>query len=85
MDEINDQQQIASEITNAISNPLGMDNAIDEEELENELRELEAQELDSKLLQLPEAPTSKLASMTTTKPSKEDEDEELRQLEQAFA
>jgi len=86
MDDIAEQQDVAKEISEAISNPVAFGNDIDEEELERELEELEQQELDRELLgtgpttdQLPAVPATPLP--TKPKPASED-DEELKQLEQ---
>ncbi|KAI9317694.1 Snf7-domain-containing protein [Dichotomocladium elegans] len=53
MDDIRDQMDIANEISEAISRPVGMGEELDEEELLNELEELEQEELDSKMLDTP--------------------------------
>lgn len=53
MDEVNEQQELAKEIADAIANPLGgMDSSIDDEELEKELEDLEQEELDRALLRV---------------------------------
>ncbi|XP_044737121.1 charged multivesicular body protein 4b isoform X2 [Chrysoperla carnea] len=79
MDDIAEQQDVAKEISDAISKPVAFDSEIDDEELEKELEELEQEELNRKLLEfddpskLPTVPTDELASKE--KPSKEEEDE----------
>ncbi|CAL8098850.1 unnamed protein product [Orchesella dallaii] len=52
MDEVNEQNEFASEIADAISNPLGSDATVDESELEKELEQLEQAELDKALFQV---------------------------------
>ena len=68
MDEIRDQMDIANEISEAISQPIGFGIDMDEDELAAELEELEQEELDAKLLgmekpsaaaSLPTVPTDK--------------------------
>lgn len=46
MDDIAEQHDIANEISNAISNPVGFGEDIDEDELNKELEELEEEELE---------------------------------------
>lgn len=50
MDDIAEQQDVAREISDAISNPVAFGQDIDEDELEKELEELEQEELDKELL-----------------------------------
>ncbi len=59
MDQIREQMDIATEISDAIAQPLG--DPIDEDELEAELAELEAENLDEQLLTL-NTPTTVSAS-----------------------
>lgn len=87
MDDIAEQQDVAKEISEAISNPVAFGNDIDEEELEKELEELEQEELDRELLGtgpttdvLPAVPATPLPSKSK-EPVIEDE-EDLRQLQQ---
>jgi charged multivesicular body protein 4A/B len=69
-DDIAEQQELANEISNVISSPIGLDNQIDEDDLLKELEELEQENLDSQLLnipsagidQLPKVPTGELAT-----------------------
>ena len=83
MDDISEQQQIASEISQAISNPVGFDQDVDEDELLKELEELQDENLEKELLEIPAAPSGKLpdmpststASKATTKKKQEEEDE----------
>lgn len=88
MDDIAEQQDVAKEISEAISNPVAFGNDIDEDELEKELEELEQEELDRELLgtgpttdQLPSVPATPLPSKTKT-PAAAEEDDELKQLQQ---
>jgi charged multivesicular body protein 4 len=100
MDQIREQMDIATEISDAIAQPLG--DPIDEDELEAELAELEAENLDEQLLtlntptsvsaspiKLPSAPTSQLPAQASRKPqalrAETDEEAELRALEESMA
>lgn len=56
MDEIAEQQDVAKEISDAISNPVAFGNDIDEDELEKELEDLEQEALDEELLGVQETP-----------------------------
>ncbi|KJE92915.1 hypothetical protein CAOG_03797 [Capsaspora owczarzaki ATCC 30864] len=99
MDDVREQMDLASEVAGVISEPLG-NNDIDEDELNAQLEELEQEELDAKLLDVQNVPTTSLPNVPTTElptpaaaaPSKQkasrvrDEDEdELEQLRQAMA
>jgi charged multivesicular body protein 4 len=100
MDQIREQMDIATEISDAIAQPLG--DPIDEDELEAELAELEAENLDEQLLtlntpttvsaspiKLPSAPTNQLPAQTSRQPqalrAETDEEAELRALEESMA
>lgn len=85
MDEIAEQQDIASEISDAISKPAAFGQEFDEDELEAELEELEA-ELEGeehaqleKQLRLPDVPTTSLPS-SKTKSKKVQEDDDMAEL-----
>lgn len=87
MDDIAEQQDVAKEISEAISNPVAFGNDIDDEELEKELEELEQEELDRELLgtgptadDLPAVPAAPLPSKP--KQTVAEDDEDLRQLQQ---
>lgn len=75
MDDIAEQQDVAKEISDAISNPVAFGNDIDEDELEKELEELEQEELDKELLgvgpsatdELPDVPVDELQEKAKTK------------------
>ena len=66
MDDIAEQQDVAREISDAISNPVAFGQDIDEDELEKELEELEQEQLDKELLgientdELPAVPVASL-------------------------
>ncbi|XP_034245864.1 charged multivesicular body protein 4b [Thrips palmi] len=96
MDDIAEQQDVAREISDAISNPVAFGHDIDEDELERELEELEQEELDKELLdigptadELPEAPKTELpkvpASTSKAKSKKEEEDEDILREMQSWA
>lgn len=71
MDDIAEQQDIASEISNAISNPVAFGQDIDEDELEKELEELEQEQLDENLIKIPTRPaTDDLPAVPKAEPSK---------------
>ncbi|KAM8868780.1 charged multivesicular body protein 4b-like [Synchiropus picturatus] len=82
LDEIAEQNEIAQEITDAISIPRGMADDFDEDELLSELEELEQEEMDKKLLEvegtedvsLPSVPPSSLPTVPTKKKEEEDLD-----------
>jgi hypothetical protein len=89
MDDIAEQQQIAGEISTAISNPVGFDNDVDEDELMNELRELEQETVEEELLNIPTPgsmlPAAKAGTKEPAKPAASrkqaaDDDEELRRM-----
>lgn len=50
MDDIAEQHDLANEISNAISNPVGFGDDIDEDELNKELEELETENFESVIL-----------------------------------
>jgi charged multivesicular body protein 4 len=87
MDDVAEQQEIANEISDAISNPVGFGQDVDEDELMAELEDLEQEELDKQLLEvtgptadeLPSVPTAEPASSSKGRPKAEDD--ELRELE----
>jgi charged multivesicular body protein 4 len=75
MDDIAEQQDVAKEISDAISNPVAFGQDIDEDELEKELEELEQEELDKELLgiqntdELPTVPVTTLPIISIKKTS----------------
>ncbi|XP_076323481.1 charged multivesicular body protein 4c-like [Tachypleus tridentatus] len=87
MDEVQEQQEIANEISEAISNPVGFGHDIDEDELSKELEELEQEELDKQLLDVEGPVTENLPSPPQAEPSTsskvkvhEEEDEDIKEL-----
>lgn len=81
MDSIREQMDVANEISEAISNPVGMGAQIDEDELQAELEALEQEELDDRLKgadhvpsHVPALPSSPLRQHAT----QEDNDEEAQ-------
>ncbi|XP_044768436.1 LOW QUALITY PROTEIN: charged multivesicular body protein 4b-like [Neomonachus schauinslandi] len=87
MQDIADQQELAEEISTAISKPVGFGEEFDEDELMAELEELEQEELDKNLLEisgpetvpLPNVPSITLPSKPTKKKEKEEDD--MKELE----
>ncbi|XP_060074225.1 charged multivesicular body protein 4b-like [Ylistrum balloti] len=85
MDEVADQQEIANEISEAISNPVGFGEDVDEDDLLAELEELEQEGLDEQLLNvgpalddLPSVPTQE--PKTKRKTARPEEDDDMREL-----
>lgn len=62
MDEVREQMDLANEISTAISNPLGVDSLVDDEELEAELERFEQEALDATLLDVNRTPLTTVAS-----------------------
>ena len=60
IDDMAEQTQIANEISNAISNPVGFSNDIDDDELLKELEEMQDEDLEKELISIPNAPTTNL-------------------------
>ncbi|KAF7643498.1 hypothetical protein LDENG_00238200 [Lucifuga dentata] len=83
MDNIREQQEVAQEISDAISRPIGFGEQFDEDDLLAELEELEQEELDKNLLEvggmedvpLPSVPSTSLPSRPAKKKEEEDEDD----------
>lgn len=83
MADITEQQEIAQEISDVISRPVGFGEDYDEDELMAELEELEQEELDKNLLEiegtedvpLPSVPSTSLPSRPAKKKEEEDEDD----------
>jgi len=87
MDSIREQMEIANEINDAISQPLGGE-TYDEDDLLNELDELEQQDLDSNLMSIQGVPETKMPVAPTSNPAKKhvvDEEAELAALEASMA
>lgn len=86
MDDIADQQDVAREISEAISNPVAFGQDVDEDDLLAELEELEQEALDERLLEtggadaeLPEVPTATPAAPAAAK-KKVQEDDDMAEL-----
>ncbi|KAK1786958.1 hypothetical protein P4O66_017333 [Electrophorus voltai] len=83
MQDITEQQELAQEISDAISKPVGFGEEFDEDELLAELEELEQEELDNNLLEiggpetvpLPNVPSVPVPAKPVKKREEEDEDE----------
>lgn len=58
MDDIAEQQDVAREISDAISNPVAFGADIDDEDLERELDELEQENFDKEIIGIPEPATT---------------------------
>nr|XP_033770674.1 charged multivesicular body protein 4b [Geotrypetes seraphini] len=88
MQDIADQQELAQEISDAISKPVGFGEDFDEDELMAELEELEQEELDKNLLEiqgpetvtLPNVPSVSLPAKPAKK-KEEEEDDDMKELE----
>merc|ERR1712211_185687 len=77
MDDIAEQQDVAKEISEAISNPVAFGQEFDEDDLEAELNELEAEEeleeqaeLEKQLLDVGPAPVKDLPEVPAAEPAK---------------
>ncbi|KAM9364497.1 charged multivesicular body protein 4b [Pholidichthys leucotaenia] len=83
MADITEQQEVAQEISDVISRPIGFGEDYDEDELMAELEDLEQEELDKNLLEiegtedvpLPSVPSTSLPSRPAKKKVEEDEDD----------
>ena len=90
MDSIREEMALSNEISEAISNPVGMGHELDEEELRNVLQELEQDELQHQLVGAESAPAHHLATpsaapRTSNHADTLDEDAELRALQAELA
>lgn len=89
MDDVAEQQEIANEISDAISNPVGFGQDVDEDDLLKELEDLEQESLEEKLLDvgpiadtLPSVPSAQPVPASRAKPVVNTaEDDEMRELE----
>ncbi|KAG7272054.1 hypothetical protein CRUP_025991 [Coryphaenoides rupestris] len=87
MADITEQQEVAQEISDAISRPVGFGEDYDEDELMAELEELEQEELDKNLLEiadtedvpLPNVPSTSLPARPAKK--KEEDEDDMADLE----
>ncbi|CAK6972550.1 charged multivesicular body protein 4b-like [Scomber scombrus] len=89
MAEINEQQEVAQEISDVISRPIGFGQDYDEDELMAELEELEQEELDKNLLgiegtedvPLPSVPSTSLPARPDNKKKAEEDEDDMAELE----
>jgi len=92
MDDVAEQQEVANEISEAISNPVGFGQDVDEDDLLAELEELEQEGLDEQLLNvgpvaddsLPDVPLTDPSASTVPTSSRakaKEEDDAMRELE----
>ena len=91
MDDIGEQQDVAREISDAISNPVAFGQDVDEDDLEQELEKLEQEALDEELLKagpsgvdIPapiDEPLDKLRGKKVPAARKEEDDQEMKDLE----
>ncbi|XP_003382530.1 PREDICTED: charged multivesicular body protein 4b-like [Amphimedon queenslandica] len=85
MDDIEEQNVIAQEISDALSTPFGMNQELDDDELLAELEEMEQAELDEQLLDTNtpvnlELPTIPDVPNSTIKSKEKDDESDLREL-----
>ncbi|WRT65677.1 vacuolar-sorting protein SNF7 [Kwoniella shivajii] len=94
MDKIREQMDLTNEISDAISNPVGMGIVLDEDDLKEELDALEQEQLDDRLAgadrvpsHIPASPVGQTAGRVTAQAQAEEDDEEaqLRQLQAELA
>ncbi|UZJ56403.1 hypothetical protein CBS101457_005723 [Exobasidium rhododendri] len=92
MDSIREQMDLTNEISDAISNPVGMGHDIDEDDLKNELDELEQEELNARLVGADHVPVhtpavagSSRVAETSRAQAVDDDDAELRALQAELA
>lgn len=92
MDTVREQMDLSNEISEAISNPVGMGAMVDEDDLEAELEALEQEELDDRLkgadhvpLHTPASPTRVSAPQHGIAIEEDDDDAQLRQLQAELA
>ncbi|TFY79324.1 hypothetical protein EWM64_g4686 [Hericium alpestre] len=89
MSAINEQRELANEISEAISNPLYAGVDIDEDELKNELAELEQEDLNERLRGADRVPITTPAGMkeppSRHRTAEEEEEAELRALQAELA
>ncbi|XP_013775871.1 charged multivesicular body protein 4b-like [Limulus polyphemus] len=88
MDEVQEQQEVANEISDAISNPVGFGHDIDDDDLLQELEDLEQEEVDQQLLNVAEPSMEKLPNPPQAEPSRprkakvhhEEDDDDIKEL-----
>lgn len=79
MDSIREQMDLTNEISDAISNPVGMGHDLDEDELKNELEELEQQELNERLVGAESAPSHVPAGPSRVQPARQQQQQQQQQ------
>ncbi|KAK8190614.1 Snf7-domain-containing protein [Phyllosticta capitalensis] len=85
MYQLREQHAIGEEISEAIGQPMG-NQALDEDELDEELAELQQEELDNKMLETGNVPvTDKVSRLPSVAQGEQDEEEELRKLQAEMA
>ncbi|KAK7517312.1 Snf7-domain-containing protein [Phyllosticta citricarpa] len=96
MEQLREQHAIGEEISEAIGQPMG-NQALDEDELDEELADLQQEELDNKMLEtgnvpindkvsrLPQVATGEIRGKAPVRQEEEDEEEELRKLQAEMA
>ncbi|XP_053571138.1 charged multivesicular body protein 4c [Bombina bombina] len=82
MHDIHEQQDVAQEISEAISRPVGFGEEFDEDELLAELEELEQEDLNQQMsnVTLPSVPSSKLPSRPVSTRKKVEDDDDMNML-----
>lgn len=94
MDSIREQMDLTNEISDAISNPVGMGHDLDEDELKNELEELEQEELNERLVGAEKVPShtpavsagpSRVTPARQQVVEEDDDDAELKALQAELA
>ncbi|WVR03865.1 vacuolar-sorting protein SNF7 [Kwoniella sp. DSM 27419] len=92
MDKIREQMDLTNEISDAISNPVGMGIHIDEDDLTAELEALEQEQLDDRLAgadrvpsHVPASPVGQTTGRVAAPAEEDDEEAQLRQLQAELA
>ncbi|KDR83792.1 hypothetical protein GALMADRAFT_236176 [Galerina marginata CBS 339.88] len=91
MNAVNEQRELANEISEALSNPIYSGVDVDDDELNLELEELQQEELNNRLNEADHAPVhlppgSRVAEDKTRTPAVEDDEEaQLKELQAALA
>ncbi|XP_073406694.1 charged multivesicular body protein 4c isoform X2 [Dendrobates tinctorius] len=82
MEDIHAQQDVAEEISNAISRPVGLGEEFDEDELLAELEELEQEDLNKHMssVTLPSVPSTKLPARPASTRKRVEEDDDMQML-----
>jgi charged multivesicular body protein 4 len=79
-DEMEEQQEMLNELNEAISQPIGMMNNVDDDELMNELDELEAKEYEAGMLDLDAPVVNRNPQINVAEPVKKKEVNDLDDL-----